>query len=244
MKKHADGYLKQAQRAKICVWGVVQGVGFRPFVYRLAHEHNLKGRVCNTSENVEIEVEGDREDVERFARAIETEAPAVARIERIEVELQPPMGYGTFEIWESESLDGRYQPVSPDIATCNECRLEILDPADRRFGYPFTNCTNCGPRFTIIEDIPYDRSRTTMREFTMCFRCRQEYDNPLDRRFHAQPNACAGCGPCLQLVDAGGNAALPDNEARLDWTTDPTTRLPNDLQMAPRINGDAVDMGV
>ncbi len=191
--------------AKIKVQGVVQGVGFRPFVYRLASEYNLKGWVRNTSGNVEIEVEGGEATLDSFLNDLETKAPPMARIERVETTFHPPKGYTEFKIWESLSQKGRYQLVSPDIATCEECQRELFCPTDRRFRYPFTNCTNCGPRFTIIEDIPYDRPKTTMRQFEMCPECQQEYDNPLDRRFHAQPNACPKCGPSLELVDGDGN---------------------------------------
>jgi len=191
--------------AKIKVWGVVQGVGFRPFVYRLASECNLKGWVRNTSGNVEIEVEGEGETLENFLNDLETKAPPMARIERVETNFYPPKGYTEFKIWDSLSQKGKYQLVSPDIATCEECQRELFSPTDRRFRYPFTNCTNCGPRFTIIEDIPYDRPKTTMRQFKMCPECQREYDNPLDRRFHAQPNACPKCGPSLELVDSNGN---------------------------------------
>ena len=191
--------------AKIKVQGVVQGVGFRPFVYRLAGECNLKGWVRNTSGNVEIEVEGDEETLKSFLNDLETKAPPMARIEKVKTTFHPPKGYTKFKIWDSLSQDGKYQLVSPDIATCEDCKRELFSPADRRFRYPFTNCTNCGPRFTIIEDIPYDRPKTTMRQFEMCPECQQEYNNPLDRRFHAQPNACPKCGPGLELVDGGGN---------------------------------------
>jgi len=187
------------------VQGVVQGVGFRPFVYRLAHEHNLKGWVRNTSGNVEIEVEGDRERVKNFLTDLKDKAPPLARIEKLEATFYSPKGYAEFEICESLSQEGKYQLVSPDIATCEDCMREIFCPTDRRFRYPFTNCTNCGPRFTIIEDIPYDRPQTTMRKFKMCPQCQQEYDDPLDRRFHAQPNACPKCGPSLKLVDGNGS---------------------------------------
>ena len=196
--------------AKISVRGVVQGVGFRPFVYRLAQEHNLKGWVRNTSGNVEVEVEGDEETLESFLNDLETKAPPMARIEKIEVTLHPPKGYNQFKVHESLSQEGKYQLVSPDIATCEDCQQEIFTPADRRFRYPFTNCTNCGPRFTIIEDIPYDRPKTTMRKFQMCSRCQREYDDPLDLRFHAQPNACPKCGPSLELVDGDGNPVKDD----------------------------------
>jgi len=197
--------------AKINVRGVVQGVGFRPFVYRLAREHNLKGWVRNTSGNVEIEVEGDAESLENFLGNLETQAPPMARIEKVKATFYPPKGYTEFEIRESLSQEGKYQLVSPDIATCEDCKRELFSPTDRRFRHPFTNCTNCGPRFTIIEDIPYDRPKTTMRQFEMCPECQQEYDNPSDRRFHAQPNACPKCGPSLELVDSNGNPIEADD---------------------------------
>ena len=195
---------KVERLARISVRGVVQGVGFRPFAYRLAQEHNLRGWVRNTSGNVEIEVEGEEGTLESFISALEAQAPPMARIESLETAFYPPRGYTEFQIGQSLSREGQYQLVSPDIATCQDCKQEIFSPSDRRFGYPFTNCTNCGPRFTIIEDIPYDRPKTTMRQFKMCPRCQQEYDDPLDRRFHAQPNACPKCGPSLELVDGGG----------------------------------------
>lgn len=200
--------INAGKAARISVRGVVQGVGFRPFVYRLAHEHNLKGRVRNTSGNVEIEVEGKEERVRNFITDLESKAPPLARIGNIVVTFQHPKShteYEKFEIGESISQDGKYQLVSPDIATCEDCRRDIFRPTDRRYRYPFTNCTNCGPRFTIIDDIPYDRPKTTMREFQMCPQCQKEYDDPLDRRFHAQPNACPQCGPSLALVDKSGN---------------------------------------
>jgi hydrogenase maturation protein HypF len=191
--------------AKIEVWGVVQGVGFRPFIYRLAHEHNLKGWVRNTSGSVEIEVEGDEVALKSFFTDLKSKTPPMAHIADLAITFYPPLGYTTFEIRSSRSQRGKYQLVSPDIATCRDCLGEILSPTDRRYQYPFTNCTNCGPRFTIIEDIPYDRPQTTMRSFKMCPECQREYDDPLDRRFHAQPNACSKCGPSLQLVDGDSN---------------------------------------
>jgi hydrogenase maturation protein HypF len=197
--------------ARVSVQGVVQGVGFRPFVYRLAHEHNLKGWVRNTSGNVEIEVEGGEVALSDFLSDLETKTPPMARIEKVETVFRPSKGYSGFEILGSLSQEGKYQLVSPDIATCDDCRREIFNPADRRFRYPFTNCTNCGPRFTIIEDIPYDRPKTTMRQFKMCPECQREYDDPLDRRFHAQPNACPVCGPSLELVDGDGNSVECDD---------------------------------
>ncbi len=196
---------------RICVRGVVQGVGFRPFVYQLATKYNLKGWVCNTSEDVKIEVEGEAEAIEQFLRALREQAPPLSHIEDITTTHHPPANYENFEIRHSIAEEGKYQLISPDIATCQACLKEILTSDDRRYRYPFTNCTNCGPRFTIIEDIPYDRPRTTMRHFQMCPECQREYDDPLDRRFHAQPNACPRCGPSLELVDAKGNqVTCPD----------------------------------
>jgi hydrogenase maturation protein HypF len=177
------------------VKGVVQGVGFRPFVYRLAHEHGLDGWVLNHSGGVEIEVEGDIRDLDRFTEDLLRRSPPLARIVSIEWRDLPRSGRNGFEIRASLREEGRYQLISPDIATCADCRRELLDPKDRRYRYPFTNCTNCGPRFTIITDIPYDRPQTTMRPFPMCRECQAEYEDPLNRRFHAQPNACPVCGP-------------------------------------------------
>jgi len=191
-------------RKRIRVRGVVQGVGFRPFVYRLAHEFDLDGWVCNTSWGVEIEVQGTRHSLERFGRALAEQAPPLSHIESLTAEDIPPNGHQPFTILESRSQEGAYQLISPDVATCSDCLREILDPADRRYRYPFTNCTNCGPRFTIIGDVPYDRPSTTMRDFTMCPDCQAEYDDPLDRRFHAQPNACPVCGPRVWLTDSKG----------------------------------------
>jgi hydrogenase maturation protein HypF len=189
---------------RISVRGVVQGVGFRPFVYQLAHKHGLKGWVCNTSEDVRIEVEGDAREIDQFLLDLRELAPPLSHIENITATPGSPAHYAKFEIGRSLSEPGKYQLVSPDIATCPDCLKEISDPADRRYRYPFTNCTNCGPRFTIIADIPYDRPNTTMSKFHMCPDCQREYDDPLDRRFHAQPNACPRCGPRLELVDANG----------------------------------------
>jgi len=183
---------------RIRVFGVVQGVGFRPFIYRLAKEYNLKGWVLNTSSSVEIEVEGEKESIERFISDIKTKAPPVARIERIEVEDSVPNNYRDFLIKESKEESG-YQLISPDIAVCEDCLRELFNPKDRRYRYPFINCTNCGPRFTIIRDIPYDRKNTTMDKFRMCKDCEREYNDPLNRRFHAQPNACPICGPRLWI---------------------------------------------
>jgi len=195
----------------VTVRGVVQGVGFRPFIYHLAHEYNLRGWVRNTSGSVDIEVEGSGEAIEHFLSDLRTKAPPMAHIETVEVAFDSPKGYTEFKIWESLSREGQYQLVSPDIATCDECKKEIFSPTDRRFRYPFTNCTNCGPRFTIIEDIPYDRPKTTMRQFKMCPKCRREYADPLNRRFHAQPNACPKCGPSLELLNGNGKTVEGDD---------------------------------
>ncbi len=183
---------------KIKVYGVVQGVGFRPFVYRLAKRYGLKGWVLNTSSSVEIEVEGEEKNVEKFITDLQSKFPPIARIEKIEVEDSLLNNYQDFLIKESKE-DLGYQLISPDIAVCKDCLRELFDPKDRRYRYPFINCTNCGPRFTIIKDIPYDRKNTTMAKFKMCQDCEVEYNDPLDRRFHAQPNACPVCGPKLWI---------------------------------------------
>ncbi len=195
----------------ISVRGVVQGVGFRPFIYQLATRHNLRGWVCNTSEDVRIEVEGETRDIERFLRGLRKQAPPLSRVTHIAVTAGTPENHKKFEIRHSIAEEGKYQLVSPDIATCPDCLREILNPEDWRYRYPFTNCTNCGPRFTIIDDIPYDRPNTTMKVFRMCPACQREYDDPLDRRFHAQPNACPACGPRLELTDAKGNEVSCDD---------------------------------
>jgi len=195
--------------AHISVRGIVQGVGFRPFVYGLAVKHGLKGWVHNTSEGVKIEVEGEAAALQQFELELQTQVPPLAHIEEVAIKYLPPVGYDRFEIRPSQALEGKYQLVSPDVATCRACLAELLNPEDRRCRYPFTNCTNCGPRFTIIEGMPYDRPKTTMRSFQMCSRCQAEYDSPLDRRFHAQPNACPECGPQVELVDNGGNQLAP-----------------------------------
>jgi hydrogenase maturation protein HypF len=193
---------RRASKA-IHVTGIVQGVGFRPFVYGLATRYGLKGWVCNSSGGVDIEVDGPEEAVRAFLASLREEAPSLAHIDRIAVAELSGNAFETFEIRESVTRAGRFQPISPDVATCQDCLREVFDPADRRFRYPFTNCTNCGPRFTIIEEIPYDRPNTTMRTFRMCPVCAGEYRDPANRRFHAQPNACPRCGPKLWLEGEG-----------------------------------------
>ncbi len=196
---------KPDQRAvRISIQGIVQGVGFRPFVYQLASRHNLKGWVCNTSRDVKIEAEGSADAVREFLVHLKMEAPPRSRIDAMEYEDTEPTGYTTFEIRKSIREDGQYQLISPDIATCEPCRTELFDPDDRRFGYPFINCTDCGPRLTIIKDIPYDRPMTTMAPFKMCPDCQREYEDPMNRRFHAQPNGCPVCGPHVEILDQGG----------------------------------------
>ena len=207
-----SGIHNNVSRSSIKVRGVVQGVGFRPFVYNLAKRYGLKGWVCNSSSGVVIEVEGDSWNLQGFVSEFAKRPPVLARIEKIEVrdnlDLQ---GYGRFEIRESLREEGQFVPVSPDCSICEECLEELFHPDDRRYRYPFINCTNCGPRFTIIRDIPYDRDNTTMVEFTLCRLCKREYEDPANRRFHAQPNACPVCGPQIALLDSrGGKVDCPD----------------------------------
>jgi len=185
-------------RACVQIEGIVQGVGFRPFVYGLALEHDLKGWVLNDEKGVTIEIEGEKNRVNGFLSGLSV-PPPIATIEKTAVQYLSPVGYDGFEIKNSQQGEDRRALVSPDIATCKDCLNELFDPHDRRFHYPFINCTNCGPRFTIIEDIPYDRESTTMAPFSMCPICSREYHDPLNRRFHAQPNACPECGPALKL---------------------------------------------
>jgi hydrogenase maturation protein HypF len=192
-------------RAAIRIEGIVQGVGFRPFVYALARRHELAGWVLNDEQGVQMEVEGDEARVAAFLDGLAS-PPPLAVVERTTVDYLPEAGYSGFEIRASMSGEERLALISPDITTCRDCRQELFDPADRRFRYPFINCTNCGPRFTIIQDIPYDRPKTTMASFPMCPACEREYHDPMDRRFHAQPNACPVCGPQIALLDSTGAA--------------------------------------
>ena len=191
--------------ARVRVTGTVQGVGFRPYVYRLADELSLGGFVLNDAHGVLIEVEGSADAVEEFLARLAPEAPPLAVVERILVDDREPSGDAAFAIRESLGGSVPDAPVTPDTATCEDCLRELFDPTDRRFGYPFINCTNCGPRFTIVRGVPYDRPLTTMASFTMCPACRAEYEDPADRRFHAQPNACPECGPSLRLIGAAGD---------------------------------------
>lgn len=191
-------------RLAIIIRGAVQGVGFRPFIYRLATEMHLNGWVSNSSEGVRIEVEETKQILDKFLFRLQQELPPHAFIQSIEFSYLDPTGYEKFEIRESDSRGEKTTIILPDIATCPECLKEIFDPVNRRYRYPFTNCTHCGPRFSIIESLPYDRPNTSMKNFPMCSKCQEEYSNPSDRRFHAQPNACPQCGPQLQLWDNHG----------------------------------------
>jgi hydrogenase maturation protein HypF len=187
----------------LAIQGIVQGVGFRPFVYRLAKEIKLVGWVNNSTEGVFIEVEGTQPQLETFLRRLETEHPTRSQIQNIKTSWLKPQGFETFEIIASKS-GKKTAIVLPDLATCPDCLREIFDPNNRRYHYPFTNCTNCGSRYSIIEALPYDRIHTTMKAFSMCPSCEAEYKNPGDRRFHAQPNACPQCGPKIELWDNMG----------------------------------------
>jgi hydrogenase maturation protein HypF len=198
--------VSQRIRTAVRVEGIVQGVGFRPFVYSLATGLGLGGLVGNDSDGVFAEVEGPPAAVEAFLHSLARDAPPLARIERITTTAMRPDGTASFSIAPSEAGPLRRTLVSADTATCADCLAELADPADRRFGYPFINCTNCGPRFTIVRDVPYDRPLTTMASFAMCDRCAAEYHDPADRRFHAQPTCCPACGPRLSLLDPAGTA--------------------------------------
>jgi len=190
-------------RKRIAVSGVVQGVGFRPFVHNLAQDLGLTGYALNSSAGVVIEIEGADDQIESFLNTLRSSPPPLARIEEVVVSEVEPNGDATFRIRQSVSTEGEFALVSPDVGTCEDCWRDFSDPTNRRYGYAFTNCTNCGPRYTIVQDVPYDRPATTMARFRMCPECQAEYDDPRDRRFHAQPNACPACGPQLTLVKSG-----------------------------------------
>src|SRR5690349_883480 len=199
------------ERRAVVVRGIVQGVGFRPFVYNLATRLGLAGSVKNQTGTVLIEIEGEPPALDAFLDELAGKPPPLAHIEHLSWEQRPPRGERQFHIDSSEAEGASAVFISPDVATCPECLAEMLDPGDRRHGYPFLNCTQCGPRLTIIIGAPYDRHNTTMAAFPMCAACRAEYDDPRNRRFHAQPTACAACGPRLQLLDAAGNPlSTPD----------------------------------
>ena len=202
-------------RHRIAITGVVQGVGFRPFVCNLARAWQLTGSVSNQSAGVTIEAEGDPEKLRHFEAELIARRPPLAWIDELTSLEIPGKGDVAFVILASESAPFESTPVPPDIAPCEDCVRELNDPADRRFAYPFINCTNCGPRFTIIRDLPYDRPSTTMSAFTMCAMCEAEYRDPKNRRFHAQPNACPSCGPEVSMDGARGAAALDLARMRL-----------------------------
>jgi hydrogenase maturation protein HypF len=208
MKKTAVKPTAGKTRLKLAVRGAVQGVGFRPFVFRLAAELGLTGWVNNSPQGVFIEAEGPRAALEQFLLRLEAEKPVRSFIQSLESSWLDRVGFKQFEIRESETVGGKTALVLPDIATCPDCLREIFDPANRRYRYPFTNCTNCGPRFSIIEALPYDRANTSMATFAMCPACQAEYEDPRNRRFHAQPNACPVCGPQLELLECGDMSPL------------------------------------
>jgi len=201
---------KQARRLK--VHGIVQGVGFRPFVYQLAHRHHLVGQVANTSEGVTIFIEGDPAGIDGFCHELKEKAPPLSKITSVIAHQAPLKSPSAFTIVTSRTTNQRATLISPDTSVCADCLSEMFDKNDPRFGYPFINCTNCGPRYTIIKDIPYDRPKTSMKHFRMCPACQAEYEDPASRRFHAQPNACPACGP---------QVALFTNQKEIVVATDP-----------------------
>lgn len=219
-------------RLRVVIRGAVQGVGFRPFVYRLATELHLTGWVNNSPAGVLIEAEGDRGTLETLLLRLETEKPPRSSIQSLESSWLDAVGWEKFEIRPSTTGENPSTLVLPDIATCPDCLREIFDPADRRHLYPFTNCTNCGPRFSIIKALPYDRAGTSMQRFTMCPECQAEYEDPSNRRFHAQPNACHRCGPRLELWDAHGKPLLGGP---------PTTEVPTNRNMVQAVLQAAVE---
>ena len=201
------------ERLRASITGAVQGVGFRPFVYRVAKDLALDGWVINSPQGVFVEVEGDHRSLERCLDRLRHDGPPRAVVQGVEATWLEPVPYADFTIRESESSGKFTTLVMADIATCDDCLREIFDPQNRRFGYPFTNCTNCGPRFSIIDELPYDRAHTSMRGFTMCPACQREFDHPADRRFHAQPNACPDCGPQLALWSSLGETIAVTRDA-------------------------------
>ncbi|OGW97111.1 MAG: carbamoyltransferase HypF [Omnitrophica WOR_2 bacterium GWA2_45_18] len=201
------------QRRRLSIRGVVQGVGFRPFVYRLAHDLNLKGWVNNSQAGVTIEVEGPEARIKSFLERLPRERPAHSYIQSLLPLVLDPVGFVSFEIRASDTSEAKTAFVLPDMATCPECLKEVFDPNNRRYLYPFTNCTHCGPRYSIIEALPYDRKNTSMKIFRMCPLCRGEYEDPADRRFHTQPNACLSCGPRLEFWDNRGEFLVREHAA-------------------------------
>ncbi|KAB2867091.1 MAG: carbamoyltransferase HypF, partial [Anaerolineae bacterium] len=205
----------ERQRLRLSIQGIVQGVGFRPFVYGLAQQHHLAGHVGNNGEGVFIEVEGTPENLAQFQSALLNSPPPLARLDAVQVESIAPANAHDFVIVASQASEQLTALLPPDIAICDDCLRELLDPTNRRYHYPFINCTNCGPRFTIIQGIPYDRPKTTMADFEMCPDCAAEYHDPLNRRFHAQPNACPVCGPHLWFQTHSGEVVEGDDAITL-----------------------------
>lgn len=206
---------KNVKRLSLNIRGTVQGVGFRPFVYRLAKDIGLSGWVSNSPRGVQIEIEGTPVQLDDFVCRLPIEKPIHADIRSVQKVDLEPVGYVSFEVRRSELAGEKSAVISPDLATCSDCWNEINDPGNRRFRYPFTNCTNCGPRYSIIESLPYDRNNTTMKIFPMCAECRAEYEDPANRRFHAQPNACPACGPHLELWDSKGKILSSHDDSLL-----------------------------
>lgn len=208
--------LGRLRRVCVDLRGAVQGVGFRPFVHRLANELALRGWIRNTAQGLKIDVEGHETRVERFLLRLERDRPEHSYIQSLETTYLDPCGHPDFRILESVPGGDVTGVILPDIATCPSCLTEVFDPSNRRYRYPFTNCTHCGPRYSIIEELPYDRAHTSMRRFSMCSACQSEYLDPADRRFHAQPNACPVCGPEVELWQAGGQFVSRSNQALAD----------------------------
>ena len=231
------GTVPGTKRVRIRVTGTVQGVGFRPFVYRSALELGLAGYVLNDEHGVLVEAEGPETTIGELAFLLEHEAPPLAVVESVAAERIEPTGESGFRILPSESHGEADALVSADMATCDACLAELSDPADRRHRYPFINCTDCGPRFTIVKGVPYDRPQTTMADFRMCAECQAEYDDPLDRRFHAQPNACPACGPhrLVQRLVPGteGGDAIAQAAATARRRRDPGRQ--GDRRLSPRL---------
>jgi len=204
--------------------GIVQGVGFRPAIYRTAVRYNLRGEVRNTERGVQLKLDGEKKKIVNFLSDFLNHLPPLAEIHETRIKYQKPFGFKHFEIEKSIEGENRFTPISPDVATCAECLKELFTPSDRRYRYPFINCTNCGPRFTIIESVPYDRKNTTMKVFEMCAECSREYNDPLDRRYHAQPNACPVCGPRLFIFP---DESVPAENNCVSGKTSPALQNPS-----------------
>ena len=200
------------KRAIIKVFGIVQGVGFRPFIHKLVNLYGFKGWVNNSASGVTIDIEGEENELIKFTKEIHQKAPQLAVIEDISVVFDHMKDYTEFKILKSDLSEEGFVLISPDVSTCSDCYSELMDPDNKRNRYPFTNCTNCGPRFTIIKQLPYDRDKTTMDKFSMCMNCDNEYHDIENRRYHAQPNCCPDCGPQLELIDSSGNKVISVDE--------------------------------